>query len=456
MKDKSITNRLRALITAINMCLFSFVWIYYYNPIAFSRNETAGAIVSIVLWIFIYLKLCDLYGGFSIASSNISESALSQFLSFAIADLILYIIAIISCKRYVSISRGAAIVLMQFFISYMVVKFGKNHLMKVIKPLKTVIIYGKNIKKEDADRFAEKLLHKYSHLFDIKNIVSDENGIDENLRIIGESDRAIFYNVEDERKWIYDEKCFRENKIFYFVPDFVDIISRSCTIKHLLDTPLIRYDYKAMRAGQSPLKRFMDVFVSLTLLIILFPVMLIVSICIKLEDGGDIIYKQARMTKGHKEFNVYKFRSMCMDAEKNGAKPATDNDDRITKIGKFIRKTRIDETPQLINILKGEMSFVGPRPERIEHVEIYEKELPEFKYRLNVKAGLTGYAQVFGKYNTTPEDKLRLDFLYMENQSFILDFVIILLTLKTIFQGEESAEGFEEVKSLEMNKEMMG
>ena len=134
---------------------------------------------------------------------------------------------------------------------------------------------------------------------------------------------------------------------------------------------------------------------------------------------------------------------MIVDAEKDGAVPYVNGDLRITKVGRWIRATRLDELPQLINILKGDMSFVGPRPERVEHVQKYTDELPEFSHRLRVKGGLTGYAQVYGKYNTTPYDKLRLDLIYIENQSILLDLKIMALTIKTIF-SKESTEGFGE------------
>lgn len=185
----------------------------------------------------------------------------------------------------------------------------------------------------------------------------------------------------------------------------------------------------------------MDFLFSLLMIIITSPFMLLTAIAVKLEDGGPVLYKQQRYTQNMKEFTIYKFRSMIVDAEKNGAQPCKEDDDRITKVGRFIRATRLDELPQLFNIIKGDMSFVGPRPERIEHVEKYTAQLPEFKYRLAVKGGLTGYAQIYGKYNTSAYDKLRLDLMYIENQNFFLDLKLCMLTFKTIFE-KESTEGF--------------
>ena len=153
---------------------------------------------------------------------------------------------------------------------------------------------------------------------------------------------------------------------------------------------------------------------------------------------------QKRLTIDGRVFEVYKFRSMIVDAEKDGvARLASKNDNRITPIGKFIRAVRLDELPQLLNILKGDMSIVGPRPERPEIAKEYEKTMPEFAYRLKVKAGLTGYAQILGKYNTTPRDKLLLDMMYIEKYSLFLDIKLMLMTIKILFMSE-STEGIDE------------
>jgi lipopolysaccharide/colanic/teichoic acid biosynthesis glycosyltransferase len=186
----------------------------------------------------------------------------------------------------------------------------------------------------------------------------------------------------------------------------------------------------------------MDLVLSLFALIVLSPVMAVVAILIHLEDGGPIFFRQERCTLNGEKFMILKFRSMIVDAEKDGRpRPAGEEDDRITKIGHFIRATRIDELPQLVNIIKGEMSIVGPRPERVEHVEKYCADIPEFIFRQKVKGGLTGYAQVYGKYNTSALDKLKLDMIYIVNYSILMDIQIIFETVKVIF-SKESTEGF--------------
>lgn len=199
------------------------------------------------------------------------------------------------------------------------------------------------------------------------------------------------------------------------------------------------------------MKRALDIIVSVLLLIVTSPIFLIASLAIKLYDGGPVFFRQDRCTIGGKVFRIHKFRSMIVDAEKDGVLPAGEDDPRITPVGKILRVSRLDELPQLIDILVGDMSLVGPRPERVEHVEQYAQEIPEFVYRLKFKGGLTGYAQLYGKYNTSPYDKLQLDLMYIQNYSLLLDIKLVLMTIKIMFM-KESTEGFSEEKSKAINK----
>ncbi|AZB44594.1 exopolysaccharide biosynthesis polyprenyl glycosylphosphotransferase [Bacillus sp. FJAT-42376] len=183
-------------------------------------------------------------------------------------------------------------------------------------------------------------------------------------------------------------------------------------------------------------KRFSDIILALIGLILSSPIVLITMLAIKLESPGAALFFQERVgLKGHK-FNVIKLRSMRTDAEKNGAQWASKNDPRVTKIGAFIRKTRIDELPQFYNVLKGDMSLIGPRPERPMFAEDFEREIPGFSQRLAVKPGLTGWAQVNGGYDITPKEKLQHDLYYISNMSFVLDLKIIFKTIRVIFTGE--------------------
>jgi len=233
----------------------------------------------------------------------------------------------------------------------------------------------------------------------------------------------------------------KKNVTVYIRPKISDIFLNTAQRRYMFHIPMMSYESKKHPLFLRASKRLLDILVSLPLAIVALPFMLIAAIAIKIEDGGPVLYKQDRLTRGGKVFRIMKFRSMRVDAEKDGvARLASESDDRITKVGKFIRATRMDELPQLFNILKGDMSLVGPRPERPEIAEQYEKELPEFHLRLRVKAGLTGYAQIHGKYNTTPYDKLQMDLIYINDMSVPTDIKLLFQTMQTVFQ-KESTEG---------------
>lgn len=248
------------------------------------------------------------------------------------------------------------------------------------------------------------------------------------------------------------KECFRLDKRVYVVPKISDIILKSSDTLNLFDTPMFLCRNREISWWQRIVKRLTDVFFSFLALIVLSPILLFTAIAIKIEDRGPVLYRQERVTRGGRHFMMLKFRSMIVDAEADGKPhPAGEKDPRITRVGNIIRSCRIDELPQLINILKGDMSIVGPRPERVEHVEKYSKLIREFDFRLKMKGGLTGYAQVYGKYNTSPLDKLKLDLTYITNYSLMTDVQIVFETVKILFL-KESTEGFDE-KSV-INREL--
>ena len=239
--------------------------------------------------------------------------------------------------------------------------------------------------------------------------------------------------------------CYEHELRSYVVPKITDVFIRGAKDVSLFDTPIFLVKGTGLTITQKAVKRMLDIVLCLIAMIPALPIMLIIALAIKLEDGGPVFYKQRRATIDGEEFDILKFRSMIVDAEKSGMSiPATGKDPRITKVGNVIRALRVDELPQILNILKGDMSIVGPRPERLEHVKEYTKDIPEFEYRLKVKGGLTGYAQIYGKYNTSAYDKLRMDLLYIENYSLFLDVKLILTTIRIMF-SKESTEGFEKV-----------
>ena len=249
------------------------------------------------------------------------------------------------------------------------------------------------------------------------------------------------------------KECYARMLRVYILPKITDVLIKGADEMHLFDTPLFVVREYAMRVEQRLLKRLIDLVCAVLLIVITSPVMLVTAIAIKLCDKGPVLYSQVRCTINRREFRILKFRSMRVDAEEDGvARLAQKSDARITPVGRIIRPVRIDELPQLFNILKGDMSFIGPRPERPEIIDAYLKEMPEFAYRLRVRAGLAGYAQVYGKYNTTPYDKLKLDLTYIENYSVWLDLRLMLLTLKILFTPD-ATEGVSEDQITAMKKD---
>ncbi len=238
--------------------------------------------------------------------------------------------------------------------------------------------------------------------------------------------------------------CFEHSIRTYILPKISDIMLRGADDINLFDSPLLLARNQGFTFEQKVMKRTMDIILSLIGIVLTSPLMLLTALAILIQDGAPVIHKQTRLTMGGKEFCVYKFRSMIKDAEKDGvARLSAEKDVRVTPVGKVIRRVRLDELPQLFNILKGDMSLVGPRPERPQIAAEYREYMPEFDYRLKVKGGLTGFAQIYGKYNTTPYDKLKLDLMYIENYSFRLDLKLIFMTVKILFM-KESTEGVAE------------
>ncbi len=451
MENKRVTHTARMFIRLWNVLWFSYIWVTFYNRHAFDTYRTLGAIVSIVIYWILYTLLCNVYKAFRIASTSIWEIIFSQFMAFASSDLILYVECCLIYNQIVNIAPGAIIVVLQLAGTSVMVITAKRYFMTHVPPQKSMVIYGEDIDKEDAENFEKRLLMKYQHLFNFLYTVREDEADEILLQRMQGCSTVIMYGTSFKSREKVNEYCLDFKKNFYYTPELGDVFSLGCEPKHLLDTPLMKYEYVYNNPRKRMMKRALDIIVSLLFLTLFSPLFLVVALCIKLEDHGPVFFKQKRYTQDGKIFEILKFRSMIVDAEKNGVQPSVDGDPRITKTGKWIRKTRIDELPQIINILKGDMSFVGPRPERVEHVDMYIKQIPEFRYRMAVKGGLTGYAQVFGKYNTSAYDKLLLDLMYIENQSLLLDFKIMLLTIRTVFQPE-STEGFAVEESEEINQ----
>lgn len=303
-------------------------------------------------------------------------------------------------------------------------------------PLDVLLIFD----GQNKDLFVEKVKTR-RHQFSINESIRATEGLETICKAVDSHAAVMMWDVPTGIRNDVFKYCYGKSKEIYVMPKIMDIILRGSQTLHFFDTPLLLTKSSPIEAEQLFIKRMFDILFSLILIVITSPIMLVTALLIKCYDKGPVFYKQIRVTRDDKEFAIVKFRSMVVDAEKDGrARLATEHDDRITPIGRVIRKVRIDELPQLFNVLSGSMSFVGPRPERPQIIEKYVEAMPEFRFRTKVKAGLTGYAQIYGKYNTRPHDKLKLDLYYIENFSVWLDLKLIIQTVKIVFTPE-STEG---------------
>ncbi len=317
----------------------------------------------------------------------------------------------------------------------------------IYPPHEMLLIYG-NISPDAIISKLESRKDKYH----VKEKMPLSAGMDNILERILQYDAVLVGDIPVHDRNVFIKYCFEKDIRCYGIPKISDIMIRNSESIDLFDSPLLLFRNNGLTYRQMFVKRAMDIVISFVGIILASPFMLIIALAIKLYDHGPVFYKQKRQTMGGREFDILKFRSMIVDSERHGARLAKEHDDRITPVGKVIRRLHFDELPQLFNILKGDMAFVGPRPERKEITEEYTKEIPEFPFRLKVKAGLTGYAQVYGQYNTVPYDKLKLDLTYITNYSIWLDIKLIILTVKILFQKEKS-EGVDDEQKTALKKE---
>ena len=429
---------------------YYFLWRYGYDEGGFPAYLGNGKYILAGVYGLLVIVLFNNFDGFKFGYLKLIEAFASQLIALFIVNFITYLQLSLIANVMISPLPMLLLMVIDAAIALLCTLLYSQLYHRLYPPKNMVMIFG-NDNAIDLKFKMDKRSDKYR----ITKLISVEEGFGSICQQIVNYDAVIINDVAAGLRNDLLKYCYQNSIRTYVAPKMTDIIIKGATEISLFDTPLLLVRRRGLTFTQRTVKRLMDIVLSLTALIIASPVLLVVSVAIKIEDGGPVFYKQARVTQGNKEFNILKFRSMIPDAEKEGkSQPAVDNDPRITKVGKIIRATRIDELPQFLNILKGDMSIVGPRPERVEHVQVYRNAIPEFDFRLSVKGGLTGYAQVYGKYNTTPYDKLRLDLMYIENYSLLLDIKLILMTIRIMLK-KESTEGFNELQETQRKKEKL-
>lgn len=433
-KYKHLLNFFANLITVfVETGLFAWMWYTYYaSENIFFRRGNWAVIGLYVLILFFFTKT---FGGYKVGYLRMMDISLSHVLAILCSGVVGYLEICMVTRVYSSVvpllMMIAAEILFVLPWTFVVRKLYDC----LYPPRQMLLIYG--------DYSPDDLINKINTRKDKYNIcstVSCYEGMEKLEELILQHEAIMLCDLPGVIRNDIMKYCYRKSIRTYATPKISDLMLRGAEEIHLFDTPLLLQRNQGLSITQSLFKRLFDIVISLIGIILASPFMLIIAAAIKLYDGGPVLYKQPRLTKDEKEFMIYKFRSMSVDSEVKGARLAAKGDSRITPVGNIIRNIHFDELPQLFNILKGDMSLVGPRPERRIIAEEYVEEIPEFYMRLKVKAGLTGYAQVYGKYNTTPYDKVKLDITYITKYSFWLDLKILFMTFKILFQ-KENTEG---------------
>ena len=420
------------LIVAIETGIAAYIEVVYYNTQLPKAFYFWGHVFIAVVYAFILFIFSTMYGGLKIGSFRMIELMFSQVLATLVTNVIFYAIVTLLAYHFPSVIPLIVAMAAQCILIGCWILVATYIYRFLFPPLDVLLVYEGNTK----DIFVQKVKTR-RHQFQINDKILATDDYDAITAAIDKHQAVMMWDVSAERRNVIFKYCYEHSVETYVMPKIMDIVLRGATPLHFFDTPLLLTKSSPLEVEQLIFKRLFDIVISLILIILTSPFMIITALFVKGYDGGPIIYKQKRLTLNNKVFYIYKFRSMRVDAEKDGvARLAQKSDDRVTPVGKLIRKIRFDELPQLFNVLSGSMSFVGPRPERPEIAEQYIEDMPEFTYRTKVKAGITGYAQVYGKYNTLPYDKLKLDLYYIENYSLWLDIKLIILTVKILFKPD--------------------
>mgnify|MGYP001623029871 FL=1 len=420
------------------LLLTTFIMVQRQENIGLRRlSRTMG--ITIFTFVIVGLLLLTVYGSFDVGRRKSKPIIYSLSLAVICTDIITYLQVMImraNTNIHEFKLRGIELLFVTMVIQIIIIivfTYAGNALFFLIHEPEKCCVITSSQESLDVIAYAMGRFKKQYKISSVLDYRSDD--IEANIK---KADTVFMYDVPSERRIFIMRLCYKYKVNVYFNPYLEDIMEVNATHYVLDDVYLFNKNIKTLTMEQRIAKRLLDIVLSLILGVLSSPFWIIGALAVKLYDGGPILFKQERATIHGKRFYVYKLRTMKENVENYSAKK---DDDRITTPGKFLRRTRIDELPQLLNVLKGDMTFVGPRPEMLKNVRSYTKELPEFKYRLRVKAGLTGYAQIAGKYNTTPRDKLIMDMMYIEQFSILRDIQLILQTAVVLLRSD-STEAF--------------
>lgn len=427
------------LVMYLLTCAAFFLLFSIDNPEIICLSRTAAVTLSTYGIMLVLLTI--IYGKFDVGRRKSGQVSLSVCLTMIFTDLITYFeLSIMKTNdannqtfKLENLGILIGVILIQILVVSLMCFLGEKFYFYVNPKEKCLIVTGD---EKNSARVAVSM-SDFKKRYEVTEIISyNDPSLEEKMVA---NDTIVLYEVPVEKRTEIVDFCYQNLKNIYFNPHIADILEQNSRMAIIDDISFFSTRYHMITFEERLVKKFMDLLISSVALIITSPIILVSAILIKKEDGGSVFFKQKRATVHGRVFEIIKFRTMKENVENYSS---TENDDRITKVGRVLRKYRIDELPQLINIIKNDMSLVGPRPEMLENIEDYEKSLPEFRYRLRMKAGLTGYAQIYGKYNTSSRDKLMLDLMYIENYSLLKDIQLLFQTILVLFKAEDSTEGF--------------
>ena len=428
---------------------FAYIWLTYYSKQVYGGEfGLFGNCSLIASYVLLYIVFIRIYDAFQISQVNSSELFFSQLIAITLTDTVFVLLLAALLRSMPEMLRLLIVVAIQIFISLIWCLIVSWWYFKVFKKRKAVIIYDSVHNLNEIAKHSQFIKSfELMGAYDIDEVKSaeDDQRISWLIDKIKDAEAVFTMEISSHERNVIVKYCVDHEISCYSEPKIGDILLRSSKQFNMYNLPLGLVERYSPTPEYMIIKRLNDIFLACLTLVITSPVLLITALAVKLSDGGPVIYKQKRLTKNGRIFNIYKFRSMKINAEKDtGAIISTGADDpRVTRIGRIMRKFRIDELPQLVNIIRGDMSIVGPRPERPEIAARYCEDLPEFKLRLQVRAGLTGYAQVYGRYDSDPYDKLCMDLYYISKAGLAIDLRIMLVTVKRILAKEP--EGCREV-----------
>lgn len=434
----------KTIVLLLKIIVFLMIFLTFYLIFAIPNIQmlrlSRTTAVTAFTYIVVGLAMLSAYGTYDIGKRKSKPIIYSLGLATVITDIVTYIqLSIMNTNaannltfKLENLGLLVIVIFLQIIEIVAMTYLGNYIFFKINDPEKCCVVTSSQQSLDSCIYGIKKFKKQYS----IEKILDYR---DKNLfSTLLDYDTVFLIDIPAKGRMELIEFCYRHMRNIYFNPEIFDIVEINSKHVVLDDVSFISAPVSELSLEQRVIKRCMDLLISIIAIVITSPIWIICALSIKSYDKGPVFFKQKRATKGGRVFEVYKFRTMRQNVENHSV---TSDDDRITPVGKVLRKFRIDELPQFLNILKGEMSVVGPRPEMLENVYEYTSELPEFEYRLRVKAGLTGYAQIAGKYNTSPKDKLVLDLMYIENYSLWKDIKLVFQTLIVFFKSD-STEAF--------------